>query len=181
MERPGAAHASFQRHSLQGCPSSPCEVLVDIKADVSKMCSNFSRFFVIETIDAFLFARVLSHLPNSLEHKRARRIRDIIMDLMIFLLEHIIIYIDWKNGTEFYARQCEHFRMATLVKHTKRPTHQHTDTINHTQPRLPGRRPSSAVHHFGLCTMAFDRSGTGGRLVLRHAHSSNFIQFPLLL
>ena len=69
------------------------------------MYSNFSRFFAIETIGAFLFARVLSHLPNSLEHKRAKRRRDIIMPLTIFLLEHIVIYIDWKNGKEFYAHR----------------------------------------------------------------------------
>jgi len=57
------------------------------------MYSNFSRAFVIETIDTFLFSRVLSHVPNTIEHKRARRVRDIIMPLMIFLLEHIIFYI----------------------------------------------------------------------------------------
>jgi hypothetical protein len=86
-------------------PPKTGEVLFDSKADVSKMYSNISRFLVIEAIDAFLFARVLSHLPDSLEHKRAKRIRDIIMPLMIFLLEHIIIYIDWKNGKEFYAQR----------------------------------------------------------------------------
>ena len=74
-------------------PPKPGEVLVDIKVDVSKMYSNFSRAFVIETIDTFLFSRVLSHVPNTIEHKRARRVRDIIMPLMIFLLEHIIFYI----------------------------------------------------------------------------------------
>jgi hypothetical protein len=29
--------------------------------------------------------------------------RDIIMSLMIFLLEHIVIYIEWKKGREFYV------------------------------------------------------------------------------
>ena len=86
---------------------APCEVLVDIKADVSKMCSNFSRFFVIETLTPFCL-RASFHicLRNSLEQKRAKHIRDFIMPLMKFLLEHIMIYIDWKNGKEFYA-QCQ--------------------------------------------------------------------------
>jgi len=37
------------------------------------------------------------------------------------------------------------------------------------------------IRHLRLCTMAFERRGTGGRLVLRRAHSSNFLQFALLL
>jgi len=75
------------------------------KADVSKMYSNFFRFFVVETIDVFLFECVLCEMPDSLAHKWARRLRDIIMPLMIFLLEHIIISIHWKAGKEFYAQR----------------------------------------------------------------------------
>jgi hypothetical protein len=86
-------------------PSKAGEVLLDFKADVSKMYANFSRDFVIETIDSFLFSRVLSHAPNTTEHKRAKRMRDIIMPLMIFLLEHIVIYIEWKKDREFYVQR----------------------------------------------------------------------------
>jgi hypothetical protein len=86
-------------------PSKAGEVLLDFKADVSKMYANFSRDFVIETIDSFLFSRVLSHAPNTTEHKRAKRMRDIIMPVMIFLLEHIVIYIEWKKGREFYVQR----------------------------------------------------------------------------
>ena len=86
-------------------PPKPGEVLVDIKADVSKMYPNFSRAYVIEIIDTFLFSRVLSQGPNTIEHKHAKRVRDIIMPLMIFLLEHIIIYIDWNKEKEFYVQR----------------------------------------------------------------------------
>jgi hypothetical protein len=86
-------------------PPKAGEVLLDFKADVNKMYANFSRDFVIETIDSFLFSRVLSHGPNTTEHKRAKRMRDIIMPLMIFLLEHIVIYIEWKKDREFYVQR----------------------------------------------------------------------------
>jgi hypothetical protein len=72
---------------------------------VSKMYENFSVPFVVETVDSFLSKRVLSHAPNSLEHKRAKRMRDIIMPLMIFLLEHIVIYIEWKEDRVFYIQR----------------------------------------------------------------------------
>jgi hypothetical protein len=45
-------------------PPKPGEVLLDLKADVSKMYSNFSRSFVIETIDVFLSLRVLALAPR---------------------------------------------------------------------------------------------------------------------
>jgi hypothetical protein len=86
-------------------PPKVGEVLLDFKADVSKMYANFHLPFVIETIDSFLFERVLSHVPNTLEHKRAKRMRDIIMPLMIFLLEHIVIYIEWKEDKIFYIQR----------------------------------------------------------------------------
>jgi hypothetical protein len=35
----------------------------------------------------------------------AKRLRDIIMSLMIFLLEHIVIYIEWKKDREFYVQR----------------------------------------------------------------------------
>ncbi len=69
------------------------------------MYSNFSRSFVIETIDFFLSSRVLALTPNTIEHQQARRVRDTIMPLMIFLLEHIFIYIEWGEGREFYAQR----------------------------------------------------------------------------
>jgi len=86
-------------------PPKDGEVLLDFKADVSKMYSNFSVSFVIETIDSFLFERVLSHVPNTPEHKRTNRMRDIIMTLMIFLLEHMVIYIEWKEDRIFYIHR----------------------------------------------------------------------------
>jgi hypothetical protein len=36
--------------------------------------SDFFRILVVETINIFLLKRVLSNVPNSLEHKRAKRI-----------------------------------------------------------------------------------------------------------
>jgi hypothetical protein len=86
-------------------PPKDGEVLLDFKADVSKMYANFSVSFVIETVDSFLSERVLSHVPNTLEHKRSKRMRDIIMPLMIFLLEHIVIYIEWKEDRIFYIQR----------------------------------------------------------------------------
>jgi hypothetical protein len=80
-------------------------VFLDFKADVSKMYANFSVSFVIVTVDSFLSERVLSHVPNTLEHKRAKRMRDIIMPLMIFLLEHIVICIEWKEDRIFYIQR----------------------------------------------------------------------------
>jgi hypothetical protein len=50
-------------------------------------------------------AGVLSHAPNTIEHKRDKRLRDIIMPLMIFLLEHIVIYIEWRKDREFYCQR----------------------------------------------------------------------------
>ena len=89
-----------------GCrPPKAAEVLPGFKADVSKMYVNFPRNFVIETIDSFHFSRVLSHAPNTNEHTRAKRMRDIIMPVMIFFLEHIVIYIEWKTGREFYVQR----------------------------------------------------------------------------
>ena len=69
------------------------------------MYSNFSRAFVIETIDIFLSSLVLALTPNTIEHLQARRVRDTIMPLMIFLLEHIFIYIEWGESREFYAQR----------------------------------------------------------------------------
>ena len=80
-------------------------MLLGFKADVSKMYANFPRNSVIETIDSFHFSRVLSHAPNTNEHKRAEQMRDIIMPVMIFFLEHIVIYIEWKTGREFYVQR----------------------------------------------------------------------------
>lgn len=60
---------------------------------------------IFETIDIFLFDRTLAYALDSLEHKRTKRQRDIVIPLMIFLWQHIIIYIDWKSGEEFHARR----------------------------------------------------------------------------
>ena len=68
-------------------------VLISIAADIKKMYPSITPALIVKTIDVHLLKLISSYPQDSENHKAAKNLREMMIPLIIFLLEHALIYI----------------------------------------------------------------------------------------
>jgi hypothetical protein len=79
-------------------------VLISIAADIKKMYPSITPALIVETIDTHLLCLINSYPQDSENQKAAKNLREMMIPLIIFVLEHAFIYIQQGNLKTFFRQ-----------------------------------------------------------------------------